>query len=311
MSRAYFKTRLKHTVFRCILFLNAPVYLWPYFSSETGTEYGIGFFQKARLLWSMFRNRFRIVTASGFLDQVIMVTEILKVPKHMKGVVVECGSYQGGSTANFSLACALVGRELHVFDSFAGLPEPAEDERLHMVPSINNISTFEKGDWCGTIEVVTENIRRYGNLSVCRFHEGYFDQTLRHFGEPVVFVFCDVDLRSSLEPCVEYLWPLLQNHRILFTHEAHHMKIAGLFFEPDWWYVRGLEKTPPGLVGGGSGIGLYVSDKGRFQSALGFAIKNLQVADLASNGPGPTGMWPVVVRLAPYRRQTGTENQAI
>jgi hypothetical protein len=73
-----------------------------------------------------------------------------------------------------------------VFDSFAGLPEPAEDEKLHMVPSINNISTFEKGDWCGTIEVVTENIRRYGNLSVCRFHEGYFDQTLPHFGEPVV-----------------------------------------------------------------------------------------------------------------------------
>ena len=295
MPRPPFKKRLMRDVFRCISLLNAPVYLWPYFSREAVAEYGVGFFRKARLLWSMFRNRFRIVTASGFLDHVVMVTEILKIPRDVRGVVVECGSYQGGSTVNFSLVCAMVGRELHVFDSFAGLPEPSEAEKLHKVLSIRNISTFQKGDWCGTIEVVTENIRRYGNLSVCRFHQGYFDQTLPQFREPVVFVFCDVDLRTSLEPCVENLWPLLQDHRMLFTHEAHHMEIAGLFFEPDWWQSRNLEKTPPGLVGGGSGIGLYVSDKGRFQSALGFAVKNLQVTDLASSGP-EAAPWPVVVR---------------
>jgi O-methyltransferase len=38
--------------------------------------------------------------------------------------VVECGTYAGGSTANLSLVCALVGRELEVFDSFEGLPDP-------------------------------------------------------------------------------------------------------------------------------------------------------------------------------------------
>jgi len=228
----------------------------------------------------MYRNRFRIVTAAGLLDQVVMVTAILQVPKDLKGVVVECGSYQGGSTSNLSLVCALVGRELHVFDSFAGLPEPPEADKLHKVPSLREIRTFAKGDWCGTIEIVTENIRRYGNLSVCRFHQGYFDQTLPQFHEPVVFGFCDVDLRSSLEPCVENLWPLLQDRRMLFTHEANHMEIAGLFFEPNWWQQRGLEQVPPGLVGGGSGIGLYISDKGFFRSTLGFAVKNLQVADL-------------------------------
>ena len=74
----------------------------------------------------------------------------------------------------------------------------------------------------------------------------------------------------------------LQDRRLLFTHEANHMEIAGLFFEPNWWQSRGLEKIPPGLVGGGSGIGLYISDKGFFRSTLGFAIKNLQVTDLAA-----------------------------
>jgi hypothetical protein len=55
---------------------------------------------------------------------------------------------------------------------------------------------------------------------------------------------------------------------MLFTHEANHMEIAGLFFEPNWWQSRGLENVPPGLVGGGSGIGLYVSDKGFFRAHL-------------------------------------------
>jgi O-methyltransferase len=272
------KERFARNIRRCLLLLCAPVYLWPYFSNQTGVEYGVGYFRKARLLWSMYRNRFRIVTASGLLDQVVMITEILRVPKDLQGVVVECGSYQGGSTVNFSL----VGRQLHVFDSFAGLPEPSEAERVHMLPSLREIRTFRKGKWCGTIEVVTENIRRHGNLSVCHFHQGYFDQTLPQFKDPVIFGFCDVDLRSSLEPCVENLWPLLQDRRMLFTHEANHMEIAGLFFEPNWWQSRGLENVPPGLVGGGSGIGLYVSDQGFFRSSLGFAVKNLQVRDFAA-----------------------------
>jgi hypothetical protein len=275
-----FRRRLSRNIRRGFLLLCAPVYLWPYFSRETGAEYGVGFFRKARLLWRMYRNRFRIVTASGLLDQVVMVTEILRVPKDVKGVVVECGSYQGGSTTTFSLVCAMVGRELHVFDSFAGLPEVAEGDKLHKLASVHDIQIFRKGDWCGTFEIVTGNIRRYGDLSVCRFHQGYFDQTMPQFHEPVVFAFCDVDLRTSLEPCVEKLWPLLPDGHKLFTHEANHMEIAGLFFEPNWWQARGM--TPPGLVGGGSGIGLYFSDQGFFLSTLGFAIKNLQVKDLAA-----------------------------
>ena len=50
--------------------------------------------------------------------------EILKSPPLpvTEGVVVECGCYLGGSTANLSLICQAVGRELIVYDSFEGLP---------------------------------------------------------------------------------------------------------------------------------------------------------------------------------------------
>ncbi len=268
---------------RAVLVMCAPIFLGRFFQRETGSEYGVGFLRKARLLVRMFRNRFRIVTASGFLDQVVMVSELLRIPRSVAGAVVECGSYCGGSTANLSLVCALVGRTLHVFDSFAGLPEPSAADQLHVLPSVQELRAFEKGDFCGSLETVKSNVQRFGNLGVCRFHVGYFDQTLPGFKEPCVFAFCDVDLRGSLETCIEYLWPLLADRGFLFTHEANHMEIAGLFFDPGWWNAH-VHSVPPGLVGGGSGLGLYVSDQGFFRSSIGFAMKNIRPADFAASG---------------------------
>jgi len=268
---------------RGILVLCAPVFLSRFFAQETGSEYGVGFFRKMCLLVRMLQNRFGIVTACGFLDQVIMVTEILCIPRGIQGGVVECGSYQGGSTANLSLVCGLVGRTLHVFDSFAGLPEPSEADTLHVLPSIRELRAFRRGDFCGTLETVKANVQRCGRLEVCHFHEGYFETTLPRFAEPSVFAFCDVDLRASLETCVEHLWPVLANRCYLFTHEANHMEIASLFFDPTWWKVH-LQCAPPGLVGAGSGLGLYVSDQGFFRSSLGFAIKDIRAVDFAASG---------------------------
>jgi len=84
-------------------------------------------------------------------------------------------------------------------------------------------------------------------------------------------VFADVDLRDSLETCVKHLWPVLQNGCSFYVHEAHHMEIASLFFDQEWWR-NNYDSNPPGLVGAGSGLGL-IPDSSGFKSALGFAIK--------------------------------------
>ena len=47
------------------------------------------------------------------------------MPPELKGDVVECGCYLGGSSVNISLVCALTGRRLLIYDSFEGLPEPS------------------------------------------------------------------------------------------------------------------------------------------------------------------------------------------
>ena len=81
---------------------------------------------------------------------------------------MEAGSFKGGSTAKFSLAAAVKGRELVVFDSFQGIPDNSE---VHEKKIWGRRVGFSKGDYSGTLEEVRDNVRRFGNMSFC---EGIF-----------------------------------------------------------------------------------------------------------------------------------------
>jgi O-methyltransferase len=260
---------------------SVPVILLDYFHPATGTEYGVGFFTKVKLMWTMARNYRRITTGSRVIEHLVMATQILRVPKSIQGCVMECGSFKGGSATNLSLVCALCSRELEIFDSFAGLPEPSAIDKEHMLVGIDEVHTYSKGAWSGTLEEVRQNIARYGRVELCSFHAGYFAETLPSFRKQVVFVFIDVDLRDSLETCLSYLWPLLQDACYVFTHEAQHMEIASLFFSEHWWRSN-LRCKPPGLMGAGTGLGLLPA-RGGFRSDLAYTVKNPDVAAFRIN----------------------------
>lgn len=117
----------------CLLLLSLPVTLSHYFRRSTGESYGVGTVAKLLLVVRMIRNNFRIVSASNFVEHLVMATTILNIPRADEGRIVECGSYKGGSAANLSLAAALCGRQLEIVDSFGGLPEPSADDRAHTI----------------------------------------------------------------------------------------------------------------------------------------------------------------------------------
>jgi hypothetical protein len=262
---------------RFLRILSFPIILSEYFSKDTGKEYGIGFLIKLRLAFKVIKNKRRIKGSTHYYEHLTMITRILKVPRSVEGCVVECGSYKGRSTASLSLACSLCGRRLEVFDSFEGLPEPSAHDKSHVVVDVNEIQTYSKGGFRGTLDEVKTNVSKYGEISVCNFNVGYFDKTLPGFNKKCVFVFLDVDLKDSLETCLIYLWPNLQDNCYLFTHEAHHMDIASLFFDRDWWNIH-FNSAPPGLVGAGCGIGL-VPVISKFGSSIGYSVKNPRTQD--------------------------------
>jgi O-methyltransferase len=261
-----------------LVLVSLPMLLAEYFSYGTGREYGIGFWKKFWIALRMVANRVRVPTASNFVEHLVMASEILKVPKSITGVVVECGCYKGGSTANLSLVCAAAGRRLVVFDSFRGLPEPRTDDVRHTVLERHEIHRYAEGNWAGSLEEVKQNVARCGELSVCEFRPGYFEQRLPDFKEQIVFVFVDADLRDSVKTCIQYLWPLLEDNCRIYTHEAQHQEVVQLFFDAAIWSGQ----QPPGLVGAGTGLGLIPS-AGGFRSGIGYAVKNPSVASFRTS----------------------------
>lgn len=216
-------------------------------SPKIHPSYKMNFFRKLKLGSQMFVNKIRVQTGTNFKAHLAIALKLLEMPPEKQGVVVECGTWKGGSACNLSLVCKIVNRKLIIFDSFAGLPESEElDREAHI---------YRKGDYCGTLDEVKSNIQKYGVIEQCEFRRGWFEDTLPQIDFPIVLAFLDVDLESSLDTCIKYLWNHLVEDGYVFTDEAGNPTYITLFFSEKWW-KKNFNRVPPGLIGAGTGLPL-------------------------------------------------------
>ena len=164
----------------------------------------------------------------------------------MPGVIVEAGSFHGGSTAKFSLVARLCDRQFHVFDSFAGMPENAEE---HGKSIYGREHHFPKGSHAVPFEEVKGNVARYGDASRVHYHKGFFSDTMPDFHEPVAAACVNVDLVQSTRDCYHNLYPLLSPGGIIISQDAHFPWIIDLFESDAFWEKElGIKKPAmPGL----------------------------------------------------------------
>ena len=209
--------------------------------------YNMSLFRKFKLGFKMFLNTHRIPTGTPYKVHLAMALKILETPPNVPGNVIECGAWKGGSAANLSLVCRIVGRKLKVYDSFEGLPEGKSGDR--------QAKGYKKGDYLGTLDEVESNIRRYGAIECCEFVKGWFEDTLPKLDSPILLAFLDVDLEASLHTCVKHIWPTLVDQGYIFTDEAVGINYVALFYSEKWWR-KYFNRTPPGLIGAGTGLPL-------------------------------------------------------
>ena len=227
--------------------LSFPLSVFMLFSSRRiHPAYKMTWRKKAALGVRMYRNWRRVPTGISYKGHLAMAAKLLEIPPNCEGAVVECGCWMGGTTTNLSIICDAVGRDLIVYDSFEGLPLPEPGD---------NVTPMAKGSYRGDLEVVQENVRRYGVIERCSFRKGWFQETLPHHSEPLVFCFIDVDLKSSMHDCIVNLWPHLVDDGFVFFDEYVNLFHCALFFSERFWRDY-LETTPPGLMGSGTGIGV-------------------------------------------------------
>jgi len=244
------RLRSKSLFFSVFYVLQVPFATFALLSSKKiHPAYDLSFVKKLRLGLRMFLNTLRIETGSTYKAHLVMALKLFELPppSEVPGDVVECGTWKGGSAANLSIVCKIVGRKLIVCDSFEGLPKP-----LLNTPDSRE---YSKGDYCGTLPEVKENIARCGEIDVCEFVEGWFEKTLPGLDLPIVLAWVDVDLESSLETCVLNLWPLLSERGLMFFDECVGLGYVALFFSERWWRDH-FDRNPPGLIGAGTGLGL-------------------------------------------------------
>ena len=210
-------------------------------------EYRMTWARRFRLAWRMSRNTRRVATGTTYKAHLAMAVKLLEIPREVEGAVVECGCYLGGSTANLSLVCDIVGRDLIVYDSFEGLPE-AEPTDQFARPEI-------RGAFRAELDTVKANVARLGVIERCKFRKGWFRDTLPAHTEPVVLCFLDVDFQASLHTCVLNLWPHLTEKGWMFVDEFVLTDYCALFYSERWW-KKYFDRTPPGLVGAGTGVGV-------------------------------------------------------
>jgi O-methyltransferase len=229
--------------------LTVPVAIYFILSSNSiRPEYRLSWFRKYALGARMFVNKLRIPTGTSFKSHLAMALKIFETPPDTKGIVVECGTWKGGSAANLSLVCKIAGRKLHIFDSFAGLPKGVEGDREAPV--------YSPGDYAGSLEEVKRNIEKYGDIDSCVFVEGWFDDTLpSELMDDVLLAFLDVDLEASLETCVRNIWPRLIEKGYIFIDEPVGVDYCSIFYSEKYW-SRYFNRTPPGLIGAGLGLAL-------------------------------------------------------
>jgi O-methyltransferase len=209
-------------------------------------HYDMTWRRKWRLSRRLYRNWRHVRTGISYKAHLAMAVKLLEIPPAVKGAVVECGCWLGGTTTNLSVICDLVGRDLIVYDSFEGLPAPVAGD--DMKPEV-------KGSFKGSLETVQENVRRYGVIERCTFRKGWFEDTLSSHTEPIVLCFIDVDLKSSMHDCVVNLWPHLTDQGYVFFDEYTLLHNCSLFFSERFWRDY-LGTTPPGLMGTGTGVGV-------------------------------------------------------
>lgn len=275
--------RFWRTLYDIITMPTALVYLT--FSRKVHGSYRMNWFQRILLGFRFFRNYYRITSGTSWRAHLVMAMRLLEVPPEKTGDVVECGCWKGGATVNLSIACAITGRTLKVYDSFEGLPPPTEGDHIAQRSFRNG---FIPGVYGGTLEEVTANVRRLGAVEACTFHKGWFNETLVHHEGDIVMAFMDVDYYASLHDCLLNLWPHLVDGACLFLDEYRNVAYCSVFFSEKYW-EKYFSCDPPGLIGIGTGVqvGMFFTDP-----AVGMGHPALQYGEsIAYSRKGDRAIW--------------------
>jgi O-methyltransferase len=153
--------------------------------------------------------------------------------RDVPGAFVECGVWRGGSSmlmAHALLECGDVARELWLYDTFEGMPQPGDaDVDFTGRPAAEQLPRRrdDRDDVIlayATLDEVQANMRRVGYPSErVRYVRGPVEETIPgQAPESIAVLRLDTDWEASTRHELEYLWPRLSAGGLLVIDDYGH-----------------------------------------------------------------------------------------
>jgi O-methyltransferase len=132
-------------------------------------------------------------------DRCYILAQTIRQAMQLPGAALECGVYRGGTALLEAMIIQECGgaRQLHLFDSFEGMPETTA-----------GIDRFQKGDFSTTsAERVAALLTPYPFV---KLHVGFIPETFQGFDPgPIAWGHVDLDIFQAVKDAIEFIYPRL------------------------------------------------------------------------------------------------------
>lgn len=176
------------------------------------------------------------------VDSLCDILSLLLRTLHLEGDVIELGCHRGytASVLQATLKARKCNKQLHLYDSFQGLPRKLKQDDLY-----REGADFYEGSMAVGRHEVIEMFERH-RLPMPTIHEGFFSQTLPHCLPPkVCFAHFDGDFYSSTWDCLPHVYERLVPGGIMALHDYDVRKLPGVKIACDEFFGDKVETVVP------------------------------------------------------------------
>ena len=150
--------------------------------------------------------------------------------KNIAGGVVELGCYKGDTSILFQRELQRTGKNLWLYDSFAGLPEKTRED--------NSVAgdQFKTGELFVTKREVTEKFKRQ-SLPLPKIKKAFFEDLdpISDLPEKICFAFLDGDLYTSIKTSLSLVQNKMQSGSVVIIHDYNNPELPGSARAVDEW----------------------------------------------------------------------------
>lgn len=148
---------------------------------------------------------------------------LCKANLHLKGDVVECGTWKGGMIAAMAEIMGPNERKYYLFDSFEGLPKAEEIDGTAANEWQNNTSSPNYFDNCKTEMKYAESAMQMAGVLKPNIIKGWFNDTLakNNFTKNIAILRLDGDWYESIYVCMKYLFPNVIENGIIIIDDYY------------------------------------------------------------------------------------------